>query len=45
VEGKALQDGDEIIVGRYRLIFVRVTADSDGDSEVGADPSSMHTIG
>jgi predicted nucleic acid-binding Zn-ribbon protein len=26
VEGKALGDGDEIIVGRYRLIFVRVAS-------------------
>ena len=24
VDGKALQDGDEIIVGRYRLMFVSV---------------------
>jgi hypothetical protein len=26
VEGKALSDGDEIVVGRYRLIFLRVAA-------------------
>ncbi len=30
VEGKALQDGDEIIVGRYRLRFVRIAAESAG---------------
>ena len=37
VEGKALQDGDEIIVGRYRLIFVRIDSDRDaeGTSEAG----------
>ncbi len=29
VDGKALQDGDEIIVGRYRLAFLSVPADSD----------------
>jgi len=34
VEGKALQDGDEIIVGRYRLIFVEVAADPDDGLEV-----------
>jgi predicted nucleic acid-binding Zn-ribbon protein len=28
IDGRALQDGDEIIVGRYRLSFLRVTADS-----------------
>src|SRR6266576_3108638 len=32
VEGKALQDGDEIIVGRYRLIFVRVASERDADA-------------
>jgi predicted nucleic acid-binding Zn-ribbon protein len=28
VDGRALQDGDEIIVGRYRLTFVRVAAEA-----------------
>jgi hypothetical protein len=43
VEGKALQDGDEIIVGRYRLIFVRVSSESDADPEIATDPSSAPT--
>jgi predicted nucleic acid-binding Zn-ribbon protein len=43
VEGKALQDGDEIIVGRYRLIFVRVADDEEG--AVAPDAGSLHTIG
>ncbi|MCW2971140.1 MAG: hypothetical protein JWO23_2267 [Solirubrobacterales bacterium] len=45
VEGKALQDGDEIIVGRYRLIFVRVAADSDTEDIAAPDPTSMGTVG
>ena len=36
VEGKALEDGDEIIVGRYRLTFVRVA--SERDSEPTPEP-------
>ena len=45
VEGKALQDGDEIIVGRYRLFFVRVPADADGEGAAVSDPSSVDTLG
>jgi pSer/pThr/pTyr-binding forkhead associated (FHA) protein len=45
VEGKALQDGDEIIVGRYRLIFVRVTSDGDAEGVGVSDPSSIDTVG
>jgi hypothetical protein len=33
VEGKVLRDGDEIIVGRYRLCFLSVTAATDTDPE------------
>jgi hypothetical protein len=43
VEGKALQDGDEIIVGRYRLIFVRVEADGDTQTTPAPDPTSLKT--
>lgn len=44
VDGKVLQDGDEIIVGRYRLAFVSVPADPDAPQEpVGA--STLHSIG
>jgi DNA-directed RNA polymerase subunit RPC12/RpoP len=45
VEGKALQDGDEIIVGRYRLIFVRVASQGDADRTHPPEPTSLHTIG
>ncbi len=44
VDGKALQDGDEIIVGRYRLAFLSVPPDPDS-LQVGTDESSLHTIG
>ena len=33
VEGKVLSDGDEIVVGRYRLTFLTVSARSDSASE------------
>ncbi len=44
VDGKTLQDGDEIIVGRYRLAFVSVPADPDAPQERLA-ATSMHSIG
>jgi hypothetical protein len=44
VDGKALQDGDEIIVGRYRLTFVSVPADPDAPGS-SAQETSLHTIG
>lgn len=44
VEGKALQDGDEIIVGRYRLCFIRVAADADA-SPLATESPSTGTIG
>jgi hypothetical protein len=45
VEGKALQDGDEIIVGRYRLIFVRVASGREAHGVHAEGASSLHTIG
>jgi hypothetical protein len=39
VEGKALSDGDEILVGRYRLNFFSVVTDPDiaaGSAEQGS---------
>ncbi len=44
VDGKTLQDGDEIIVGRYRLAFLSVSADGE---QQGADAreSSLHSVG
>ncbi len=44
VDGKALQDGDEIIVGRYRLAFVSVPASPDAPQERVAE-TSLHGIG
>ena len=44
VDGKALQDGDEIIVGRYRLAFVSVPADFDAPG-VHDEESSLHSVG
>ena len=45
VEGKALQDGDEIIVGRYRLIFVRVAAEGETESAPAGGATSLKTHG
>ena len=45
VDGKALRDGDEIIVGRYRLTFVSVPATGEGPAAAGSDPASMPTRG
>ena len=41
VDGKTLEDGDEIIVGRYRLMFVSVPAQAETDT----GPASLHTAG
>jgi hypothetical protein len=43
VDGRVLKDGDEIIVGRYRLSFLSL----DGENQVaaGTDPGSLHSIG
>jgi len=50
VDGKALQDGDEIVVGRYRLVFLSVPAASATEREAaGAEAAGaatgVHTIG
>ncbi len=45
VEGKALKDGDEIIVGRYRLVFVEVAQDPDADLDVSAQKTSLQAGG
>jgi DNA-directed RNA polymerase subunit RPC12/RpoP len=44
VDGKVLKDGDEIIVGRYRLAFVSVPEDTDAP-DANAERTSLHTIG
>jgi FHA domain-containing protein/zinc ribbon family protein len=44
VEGKALEDGDEIIVGRYRLNFVEVAPQDGTDSQAAGDQRSLHSL-
>jgi DNA-directed RNA polymerase subunit RPC12/RpoP len=44
VDGQALKDGDEIIVGRYRLAFMSVPADPDTRA-TDAEATSLHSIG
>jgi len=43
VDGQALQDGDEIIVGRYRLLFVSIPG-ADPPS-LGQGPASIQSLG
>ncbi len=45
VDGKTLQDGDEIIVGRYRLAFVSVPEDPDAPAPRGDEQTSLNSIG
>ncbi len=45
VEGRALEDGDEIIVGRYRLMFLSVAPDATAAGQAGGDSKSLHAIG
>jgi predicted RNA-binding Zn-ribbon protein involved in translation (DUF1610 family) len=40
IDGRALQDGDEIIVGRYRLSFVRVAAEAAIEAGSSSPPTS-----
>jgi len=44
VEGKVLRDGDEIIVGRYRLSFLSIAEPTDTDPE-NLEKSSLRTTG
>jgi pSer/pThr/pTyr-binding forkhead associated (FHA) protein len=44
VEGKTLDDGDEILVGRYRLRFISIAAAAEAAPEA-PDASSLHTAG
>jgi DNA-directed RNA polymerase subunit RPC12/RpoP len=45
VDGQALKDGDEIIVGRYRLAFMSVPADPDSRPAPRGEETSLHSIG
>ncbi len=44
VDGKALQDGDEIIVGRYRLLFVSIP-EGEGTAPAGGSGTESGAIG
>jgi pSer/pThr/pTyr-binding forkhead associated (FHA) protein len=45
VDGQTLSDGDEIIVGRYRLTFVTVLPDGSEDEHPGAEPTTELPVG
>jgi pSer/pThr/pTyr-binding forkhead associated (FHA) protein len=45
VDGKALRDGDEIIVGRYRLLFASVSGSGPDTPSAGGDAGSVHSVG
>jgi hypothetical protein len=45
VDGKALKDGDEIIVGRYRLAFLSMPADTDSLGDGDVEEAALHPIG
>lgn len=47
VDGRTLKDGDEIIVGRYRLAFMSVPAGAERAEQlgVGAGADTLHGIG
>jgi pSer/pThr/pTyr-binding forkhead associated (FHA) protein len=44
VDGQTLKDGDEIIVGRYRLAFISVAADPN-TRPTDTETTSLHSIG
>ncbi len=41
VDGRTLSDGDEIIVGRYRLTFLTVLPDSEEEEQPGAEATAV----
>jgi predicted nucleic acid-binding Zn-ribbon protein len=42
IEWRVLKDGDEIVVGRYRLGFLSLTAEQ---AEQAGDPQHLHSVG
>jgi DNA-directed RNA polymerase subunit RPC12/RpoP len=44
IDGKALRDGDEIIVGRYRLSFLSVPAEPESSEHANAPSDALHPI-
>ncbi len=45
IEGQLLDDGDEIIVGRYRLSFLVVSPERAAGTRDGEDPVALHRAG
>jgi pSer/pThr/pTyr-binding forkhead associated (FHA) protein len=45
VDGQLLRDGDEIVVGRYRLLFVTMPPQADEASAEGSGPTSLSNAG
>ena len=45
VDGRTLADGDEIIIGRYRLCFVSVAHEAEARESAGSAHGSLHPIG
>jgi hypothetical protein len=45
VDGQLLRDGDEIIVGRYRLLFVTMPGASDAASAQGGGAATLSSAG
>ena len=45
VDGRTLQDGDEIVVGRYRLVFVSIPAAGEAaPPSPDSEPTQLHTV-
>jgi pSer/pThr/pTyr-binding forkhead associated (FHA) protein len=45
VDGQLLRDGDEIVVGRYRLLFVTAPPGDDDPAARGSGPASVSSAG
>ncbi len=45
IDGRALEDGDEIIIGRYRLRFLSVSPDAQSAPRADGGQTSTHTNG
>jgi pSer/pThr/pTyr-binding forkhead associated (FHA) protein len=45
VDGRTLDDGDEIIVGRYRLVFVSIPGNDADVFGGGSRDARLHSVG
>ena len=45
VDGRTLSDGDEIIVGRYRMSFLTVLPGARGAAQPETEPTELHSVG